>query len=131
GAKKARQRVLSDSELALIWRATEGPEAAYYGPFTRLLMLLGTRRTELGRAVWLEIDDLDAGRWTIPAGRMKSDAPYVVPLPSAAVDILRTLAHTLPHGKGYVIGGTSPIHFGRAKEQLDARIKALNGGKAL
>jgi integrase len=131
GAKKPRQRVLSDSEIALIWRATEGPEAAYYGAFTRLLMLLGVRRTELGRAVWLEFDDPDAGRWVIPAGRMKSDAPYVVPLPAPAIDILRTLAHTLPRAKGYVIGGASPIHYSRAKRQLDARVKALNGGKAL
>jgi len=56
GAKKPRQRVLSDSELALIWRATEGWEAAYYGPFVRLLLFLGVRRSELGRAVWGEFN---------------------------------------------------------------------------
>src|SRR5262249_29647951 len=70
GVKKPRQRVLSDAELALIWRATEGPEAAYYGPFIRLLLLLGVRRSELGRAPWSEVD-LDAAVWTISAERMK------------------------------------------------------------
>jgi len=131
GAKKGRQRVLSDRELALIWRATEGPEAAYYGPYVRLLLLLGVRRTELGRATWLEFDDLDAGRWIIPPGRMKSDEPHVVPLPPAAVDILRTLLRgKLPRSKDYVVGG-APIHYGRAKRQLDARITELNGGKPI
>jgi integrase len=133
GAKKPRQRVLSDSEIALIWRATEGQEASYYGPYVRLLLLLGVRRTELGRATWLEFDEFDAGRWIIPPGRTKSEEPHAVPLPPAAVDILRTLLERppLPRGRNYVIGGASPIHYSRAKAQLDARIKALNGGKAI
>src|SRR6516225_12344583 len=125
GAKKPRQRVLSDSEIALIWRATEGPEAAYYGPFIRLLLLLGARRSELGRAPWAEFD-LDAAMWTIPPGRMKSDEPHVVPLSPMAVEILRSL----PRGRGYVIGGTQ-IHYGRAKHRLDARIASLHGGKPI
>jgi integrase len=127
GAKKPRQRVLSDREIVLIWRATEGPEAAYYGPYVRLLLLLGVRRTEFGRATWPEFD-MDAAMWTIPPGRMKSDEPLAVPLSPPAVELLRAL----PQGKGsYVIGGASPIHYGRAKRQLDARITALNGGKAI
>jgi integrase len=131
GPKKPRQRVLSDSEIALLWRATEGPEAAYYGPFVRLLLLLGVRRSELGRATWLEFDEFDAGRWIIPPARMKSDEPHVVPLPSVAVDILRTLSEQrpLPRGKDYVLGRT--LHYVRAKQRLDARIKELNGGKGL
>jgi len=131
GAKKPRQRVLSDSEIALIWRATEGPEAAYYGPYIRLLLLLGVRRSELGRATWLEFDELDAGRWIIPPGRMKSDEPHVVPLPPAAVDILRALLREkLSRGKDYVINGAQ-IHYVRAKQRLDARMTKLNGGKAI
>ena len=110
--------------LELLWRATEG-EAAYYGPFARLLLLTGVRRTELGRATWTEFD-LDAAMWTIPPGRMKSDEPHVVPLSPMAVEILRSL----PRGRGYVIGGTQ-IHYGRAKHRLDARIASLHGGKPI
>jgi integrase len=131
GAKKPRQRVLSDDELVLIWRAAGGPEAIYFGAFVRLLLLLGVRRSELGRARWLEFDEFEAGRWIIPAQRAKTDEPHVVPLPASAVEILRTLARLLPRGTGYVIGGPSPIHYARAKQRLDACIKALNGGKAL
>jgi len=131
GAKTPRQRVLSDSEIALIWRATEGPEATYYGPFVRLLLLLGVRRSELGRATWREIDDLDTGRWTIPPGRTKTNEPHVVLLSSAVVNILRTLLQgRLPPAKAYVINGAQ-IHYVRAKERLDARITALNSGKPI
>jgi integrase len=129
GVKKPRQRVLSDREIALIWRATEGSEAAYYGPFARLLLLTGVRRTELGRATWAEFD-LDAALWTIPPGRMKADEPHLVPLVPTAVEILRSLLqHKLPRGKDYVVGGA--IHYGRAKRQLDARITQMNGGKPI
>jgi len=125
GARKVRQRVLDDCEVQLLWRATEGPEASYYGPFARLALLLGTRRSELGRSPWREIN-FAAGLWTIPPGRMKMELAHVVPLPPAAVEILRSL----PQGNGYVIGG-APIHFARAKAQLDIRMTALNGGKPI
>jgi hypothetical protein len=90
GAKTPRQRVLSDSEIALIWRATEGPEAAYYGPYIRLLLLLGVRRTALGRATWLEFDDLDAGRWIIPSQRSKSGETNLVPLRRRSISCARS-----------------------------------------
>jgi integrase len=128
GPKRIRRRVLNDHEIALLWKATAGPEAAYFGPYTRLLLLTGVRRTELGRALWSEFD-LSAGLWSIPPGRMKSDEPHVVPLaPAAAAEILRLL----PQRRGYVIGGGgSPIHYARAKKQLDARMTTFNGGRAL
>jgi integrase len=131
GAKKPRQRTLSDQELALIWRATEGPEAAYYGPFVRLLLLLGVRRSELGRAIWMEFDLDTTETWIIPPGRMKSAEPHVVPLSASAIDIIRTLLREkLPHPKSYVINGAQ-IHYVRAKKRLDARMTELNGGKAI
>jgi integrase len=125
GDKTFRRRVLSHAEIALLWRATEGPKAAYFGPYARLLLLLGVRRTELGRATFDEFDP-DAALWTIPPSRMKSDEPHDVPLPPPALDILRAL----PYGPGYVIGG-QPIHYSRAKRQLDARITEFNGAKAV
>ena len=126
GTKKSRRRVLNEREIKLLWQATEGREASYFGPYARLLLFLGVRRTELGRAVASEFD-LDAATWTIPPGRMKSDEPHVVPLAPVVVEILRSL----PQGRGYVIGGASPIHYSRAKRQLDVRMIALNGGKAI
>jgi hypothetical protein len=49
GTKRPRQRVLADSEIALLWRAAEfvGYPA---GPYVQLLLLTGVRRNELAYA---------------------------------------------------------------------------------
>ena len=126
GAKKPRQRLLTERELQLIWRAAA--QAPYPdGPYMQLLLLLGVRRTELGQAIWSEID-LDKALWTIPPARMKSDEGHTVPLPARAVEILRPL---LRFASGYVFTarGNRPLNdFGAVKQRLDRRITELNGG---
>ncbi len=69
---------------------------AYQGaPTTRMAMKLMSmtfvRTSELIGARWQEFD-LDAGRWDIPASRMKMKTPHIVPLSMQAVEVLRTLA---------------------------------------
>jgi len=118
GAKAVRRRVLDVREIALVWRAAEG------APFARLLLLLGLRRSELGEAIWSEFD-LDAGVWTIPPGRMKGGETHTIPLSPLAVEILRAL----PRNGARVFG--SVLHYQRSKRALDARVRALNGGRAL
>lgn len=51
-------------------------------------ILTAVRSNETRFAVWPEFD-LDKGIWTIPATRMKMNEVHVVPLPPAAVVILR------------------------------------------
>jgi integrase len=82
-----RQRVLNDAEVAALWAATD-KEAA--GPFYRLLLLTGVRAGELVGASWSEIN-LKSQRWVIPRERFKSDSEHVVPLTSAAIEILESL----------------------------------------
>jgi len=129
GAKKPRQRLLTETELALIWRAAA--EAPYPdGPYIQLLLLLGVRRTELGQAVWSEID-LDRALWTIPPVRMKSDEGHTVPLPPRAVEILRALPR-FTSGYVFTARGPRPLNdFGAVKQRLDRTIAKLNGGKPL
>jgi integrase len=86
-----RERVLSDQELAEIWRAA-GDVAAPYGSIVRLLILTGQRRGEVAGMVWNEIaDDLTA--WTMPGQRTKNGAVHTVPLSAAASVIIKA---TLP-----------------------------------
>jgi integrase len=59
----------------------------------KLMALTFVRTSELIGARWAEFD-LKAGRWDIPAERMKMRTPHVVPLSTQAVELLRTL-HTL------------------------------------
>jgi integrase len=89
GKKLARQRVLNDDEVRALWAATD--DIGYpYGPLFRLLLITGQRKSEVGEATWPEFD-LDKKLWTIPATRMKADAPHVVPLSPAAIAVLSEL----------------------------------------
>lgn len=55
--------------------------------------LTAARSGEVRGAVWSEID-LDKAVWTIPASRMKMKRDHRVPLPPAAVALLRALPRT-------------------------------------
>jgi len=86
-----RERVLSDQELAEIWRAA-GDVAAPYGSIVRLLILTGQRRGEVAGMAWNEIaDDLTA--WTMPGQRTKNGTVHAVPLSTTASAIIKA---TLP-----------------------------------
>ena len=78
-------------ELPELLRRIEGYAGA---AVTRLAMKLMTltfvRTSELIGAQWTEFD-LEAGRWDIPASRMKMKTPHIVPLSTQAVSVLQTL----------------------------------------
>lgn len=68
---------------------------AYQGSFVtkcalRLAPLLFVRPGELRQMEWVEIN-LDAAEWNIPAEKMKTRQPHLVPLASQTVEILREL----------------------------------------
>lgn len=70
----------------------------------QLAPMLFQRPNELRGATWAEID-LDGALWTVPAARMKrcidskqNGDPHLVPLPTQAVEILRTLHPVTGHG---------------------------------
>ena len=127
-----RQRVLTDAEVALIWRASQGEirngiESTYPGgPFTRFLLLTAVRRSEAARMTWSEVGDPDKALWVIPAHRTKSGAPHEVPLSGMAVDLLLSLPR---FAGGFVFsanGGRAPIKgFGKFKDTIDARAAEL------
>lgn len=84
-------RHLSEPELGAFWRAlaVQGAHATTVAA-ARLLMLTMTRKSELLRAKWSEID-LDAAAFEIPKDRMKMKRPHRVFLSRQAVDLLRLL----------------------------------------
>jgi integrase len=84
-----RERVLSDTETAEVWAATD--TLAYpFGPFFKLAILTLQRREEVAGMRWSELDD-DLSRWTLPGSRMKNGKPHDVHLPEAARAILRAI----------------------------------------
>jgi integrase len=84
-----RERVLSDEEIAEIWRAA-GTVTAPYGAIIRLLILTGQRRGEVAGMNWREIAD-DLTTWTMPGERTKNGVEHLVPLSASAGDLLRAL----------------------------------------
>jgi integrase len=88
-----RERVLSDRELAEIWRAA-GHAGAPYGSIIRLLILTGQRRGEVAGMTWNEISE-DLMTWTMPGERTKNGVAHTVPLSAAARDLLKA---ALPEG---------------------------------
>jgi integrase len=120
----ARERVLSDSELAAIWTAADTGE---YGAIIRLLMLLGCRRAEVGDLRRSEVD-LEAGTITLAPARTKNKREHVIPLSPAAIEILAAQPHrfNVDGSPRDLIFGCSVgfMEWSRAKADLDARITA-------
>lgn len=144
-APKARDRVLTDGELAAVWQASFSLSVPF-GPFFRLLMLTGQRRSEVAAMSWPELDLKDR-TWTIPADRAKNGIAHIVPLSDAAVAELDALARTIGRTasndectriawprQGLVLTttGRTPISgMTKAKAALDAAVARSRGGAAL
>ncbi len=123
----ARERVLTDSELVEVWRATEALGWPF-APIYRLLVMTGARRDEIGRLTWSEVA-LDGERPAIAlAGeRTKNGKPHVIPLSPQSVEILQALPRfTTERGvPPYVFTktGKTPVSgWSNPKERLDAAI---------
>lgn len=89
-APKSRDRVLTDTELAEVW-ASSKKIGAPFGPFFRLLMLTGQRRSEVAGMSWAELDRASL-TWIIPADRAKNGAAHILPLSPMAAEELDKLA---------------------------------------
>ncbi|HXX51181.1 MAG TPA: integrase family protein [Xanthobacteraceae bacterium] len=79
---KARERVLTQSELAAIWTACGDDD---YGRIVRLLILTAQRRDEVGAMRWNEVHGVE---WIIPALRTKNRREHRVPLTPQALALL-------------------------------------------
>src|SRR5262245_37799060 len=87
GKRLARKRVFTNREWRAFWNATAALSYPY-GPLFRMLALTGQRRSEVAEAKWREVDLDEAKLWTIPAERMKADAPRLVPLSDPVIALL-------------------------------------------
>ncbi len=119
----SRDRVLSDTELSLVWKATLQTEYPF-GPFYRLLILTAQRREEVAAIRWSELD-LDACTWIIPKERTKNNKEHLVHLSPQAVEVLTSIQkQTDDEGNEspfvFTTTKTTPISgYSRAKRELD------------
>lgn len=92
---------ISSKELPELLRRIEGyAGSAVTRLAMKLMALTFVRTSELIGARWAEFD-LEAGRWDIPAERMKMKTPHIVPLSSQAINVLQTLQ--LVSGRGALV----------------------------
>ena len=126
GAVVKRDRVLSDRELALVWQAaTTWP----FGPITRLLILTGARREEIGGLRWSEVHE-NAIR--LEGARTKNGEPHAIPLAPQAAAIIEGLPRMARSDFVFsTTGETSVSGWSKAKAALDSATKKLNHGHAL
>jgi integrase len=110
----SRDRVLTDAELVAVWQAS-GDDA--YGKIVRLLILCGSRRTEIGDMQWSELDP-EGGLWTMAATRSKNGRPFKLPLSAAAWSIIAEV----PHNGAFLFGWRSGFGaWAINKQALDQR----------
>lgn len=82
-----RDRVLSETELAAVWKACADDD---FGRIVKLLILTGCRRQEIGDLKWSEIND-DRSVVTIPSTRTKNHRALALTLPAVAIDLLQSV----------------------------------------
>lgn len=119
----ARDRILTEDELKVFWKATEA--IGYpFGPFYQLLLLTAQRREEVAAMTWPEMKlGKTEGEWIIPKERTKNGKEHLVHLSPSVVSIL----YGLPTISKFVFttNGTAPISgYSKAKAKLDKLIAA-------
>ena len=117
---EARDRVLSEDELRLVWQASGGLSEPF-GAFVRLLILTGQRRDEVARMTAAE---LAGDLWIIPGDRAKNGEPHAVPLSPEA---LAVLAEVKRIGRFiFTTNGRIPISgYSKVKAALDRAVATL------
>jgi integrase len=123
--EKSRERVLTPSELRLVWNAAGEDD---YGAIIKLLALTGQRESEIGDLCRSEIHEKLI---ILPSERTKNKRPHVVPLSPLALQTIpkqdKDSDRDLIFGRGE--GGFSG--WSKCKERLDERITKANDGKAI
>ena len=116
GKEVARDRVLTNNELASVIRAGRQIGGAY-GGIVEMLALTGQRREEVAQMVGDEID-FNSRTWTLPGSRTKNGKPHIVHLSEACIKLIKRAS-----GLGsyvFSISGVKPFqNFTNAKRALD------------
>ena len=113
-----RERVLSLAELASVWRACD--DGSEYGKIIRLLILLASRRGEIGGICFSELN-LEQGTWTLPARKSKNGHSHSLPLGPMALDIIRSVPRMASRDALFGQRAGEFTAWGKNKRDLDQR----------
>ncbi|MCX7309355.1 MAG: site-specific integrase [Afipia sp.] len=117
-AERRRRRILSDDELQAVWKEAEAGTAAF-DYFIRFVLLTACRRNEAANMHRRELNRTD---WTIPGARHKSKRDFLLPLSTAALDLIAAVPVIGRKGFVFTTDGKKPISgFSKFKRAFDKR----------
>lgn len=124
-----RERVLTDKEIRLAWRAFDR-EGWPFGDIAKLLLLTGQRRGEVAKMRWSRLD-LKSQIWTIPRIVAKNSVLHRIPLSAPALRILKMLPkikikkEEVDSDFVFTTTGKTPVSgFSRARGRIDVILAA-------
>ena len=102
----SRDRVLSPSEIAVVWRTDTHH---VYDPLLKVLLLTGQRLRNVVEMRWSQIDQ--ASRlWTIPAGSVKGHpGAHTVPLSDLCLETIDPMPRYNGSDLVFTVNGTTPF----------------------
>jgi len=119
----SRDRYLSQDEIGLVWAAAES--LGYpFGPFVRLLLVTGQRRSEVAAMQWGDLDLDHNHMWVLRAEDTKGGREHFVLLSDLAINILQSAPKV---GElVFTTQGERPVSgFSKAKRRLDQKVLSL------
>lgn len=117
--ERARDRILSDDEIRLLWPILEARGS--FGALLQIALLTGQRREKVAAMRWAEVA-VD-GVWDIPDVAREKGNGGALALPEMALQIIRK--QTRIEGNAYVFPGRGEGHFNGfspCKRALDAKV---------
>jgi integrase len=121
-----RERVLSDDELAAVWRATENRPKHKRG-IVQLLILTGQRREEVADMRWSELD-LAQKTWILGAERYKTKTAHLLPLTDIMLEIINEQDRLGNCDYVFTVNGRNSVDMSIEGGELKRVVGELPGG---
>jgi integrase len=115
---KARDRVLTNTEIVKFWRAA-GAAGKPFETALKLLLLTGCRLNEVTGMRYEELSE-DGTQWTVPGSRTKNHRPHIVSFPPFARALLAEVQRIEGLDLVFTTTGRSPVSgWTKVKSRLD------------
>jgi len=116
----ARDRILSDDELRLVWKAAE--TGGQFGAVVRLLLLTAQRREKVRTMKWADVAD---GVWQIPADEREKGNAGALPLPPQAIEIIDAQPQLGDNAYVFAGRGDGCFDISQSKGPFDRKLPAM------
>lgn len=126
--ENCRDRVLSDEEIRVFWKACDG--VGYpFGPLGKLLLLTGQRRGEVSE---MTDGEIEGSIWNLEASRTKNKRAHSVPLSRATLSILGGVERVEGRaGYLFTTTGKTPVSgFSKAHSAITAKMIEIASNEA-